>query len=217
MIKEGYWYGLPLVLIAGGLAGFWLRERSLPLLGLAIFFLALAVLVLNFFRDPDRMIPSDPKAIVSPADGKVVQIEEEDLDSRPYRRVSIFMSPFDAHINRSPISGTLQEVSYRKGAFRAAYQTRASIENEQNVFRVRGELGEVVVKQIAGVLARRIVFWRKPGDQLERGERVGMIKFGSRVDVLVDSEVVLQVNVGDHVRAGSSILGMVNQESAGKC
>jgi phosphatidylserine decarboxylase len=198
MVKEGYWYGLPLVLLSGGLAGF-------GLYGLSAFFLLLALLVLNFFRDPERQVPADPQAVVSPADGRVVEIKS--LDDRPGRRLSIFMSPFDVHVNRSPIAGAIKQVSYRKGSFRMASESRASLENEQNVFTVEGERGQVLVKQIAGVLARRIVFWKATGDRLERGERVGMIKFGSRVDVVVGREVDLQVKVGDRVLAGSSILG----------
>lgn len=207
MVKEGYWYGLPPALIAGGLAGVWLRERTSSFLFLAFIFLGLALLVLNFFRDPDRAIPQDPRAIVSPADGRVVQVIEEAYQGRPMRRLSIFMSPLDVHVNRAPIAGTVREVSYRKGSFRVASQASASLENEQNVFTVQGEQGEVVVKQIAGLLARRIVFWKRPGDTLARGERVGLIKFGSRVDVMVEPQVEWRVKVGDRVRAGSSILG----------
>ena len=201
MVKEGYWYGLPLVLVAGGLLG-------LGVYAAGGFFLILAFLVLNFFRDPERKIPDDPNAVVSPADGRIVQVAEETFEGRPVRRVSIFMSPLDVHVNRSPIAGTIKEVSYRKGRFRVASQVQASVENEQNVFTVLGEQGELVVKQIAGVLARRIVFWKHPGDMLGRGERVGMIKFGSRVDVVTGPGVELKVKVGDHVRAGSSILGI---------
>jgi phosphatidylserine decarboxylase len=208
MVKEGYWYGLPLVLMSGGLIGFWLRARAYPLLFFGLFFLTVALLVLNFFRDPERRIPSDPRLIVSPADGRVLQVAEEDHEGRAVRRVSIFMSPFDVHVNRAPIAGTIKEVSYRKGVFRIASRGIASVENEQNIFTVQGEQGEVIVKQIAGALARRIVFWKRPGDALARGERVGMIKFGSRVDVLVDPKVELNVRVGDRLRAGSSILGI---------
>jgi phosphatidylserine decarboxylase len=213
MVKEGYWYGLPLVLISGGLLGIWLRERTSSFLLLALTFLCLAWLVFNFFRDPDRLIPQDPLAIVSPADGRVVQVREEDYQGRPVRRLSIFMSALDVHVNRAPIAGRVREVSYRKGSFRVASQESASLENEQNVFRVQGEQGEVVVKQIAGLLARRIVFWKRPGDILARGERVGLIKFGSRVDLLVAPEVEWRVKVGDHVRAGSSILGYTQPPS----
>jgi len=200
MVKEGYAYGLPLVLVAGGLLG-------LRVYGVGLIFLVLAAFVLNFFRDPERPIPSDPHAIISPADGHIVQIQEENLVGQPQRRVSIFMSPLDVHVNRAPIAGTLRDVSYRQGAFHVASQPRASVENEQNTFTIEGAQGTVVVSQIAGALARRIVFWKKAGDQLARGERVGMIKFGSRVDVVLDPGVELQVKVGDSVRAGSSILG----------
>jgi phosphatidylserine decarboxylase len=207
MRQEGYYYGLPLILIAGGLLGFWLRERSPFLLICAIFFLLLAVLVLNFFRDPERPIPTHAQAIISPADGRIVQVVRETYEGRPVCRLSIFMSPLDVHVNRAPIAGVLKEVSYRKGAFRVASQEAASVENEQNIFTLEGEQGRIVVKQIAGILARRIVFWKRPGDSLARGERVGLIKFGSRVDVLMEPDVALRIKVGDHVRAGSSILG----------
>ncbi len=207
MVKEGYWYGLPLVLVAGGVMGLWLRERTTFLLLLTLLFLILACLVLNFFRDPDRPIPVEPWAIVSPADGRVVQLAEEEFEGRAVRRLSIFMSPLDVHVNRAPIAGIIKTLSYQRGSFRIASQARASVENEQNVFALEGEQGVVVVKQIAGLLARRIVFWKRLGDSLARGERLGMIKFGSRVDVLVAPSVEWRVRVGDRVRAGSSILG----------
>jgi len=207
MVKDGYWYGLPLVLIAGGLMGFWLHHRSPFLLILSFFFAILSILVLNFFRDPERAVPAEPGAIVSPADGLVVQLAEEEFETRSVRRLSIFMSPLDVHVNRAPIAGSIKAINYKKGSFRVASQDLASIENEQNIFTVEGEQGLIVVKQIAGLLARRIVFWKRLGDSLARGERVGMIKFGSRVDVLVAPTVVWRVKVGDRVRAGSSILG----------
>jgi phosphatidylserine decarboxylase len=207
MLREGYWYGLPLVLISGGLLGFWLRERGPFLLVGAFFFLALAFLVLNFFRDPERPIPTQAQAIISPADGRIVQVVRESYEGSPVCRVSIFMSLLDVHVNRAPIAGVVKEVCYRKGAFRVALEEAASVENEQNIFTLEGGQGRVVVKQIAGLLARRIVFWKRPGDSLARGERVGLIKFGSRVDVLMEPDVALRVKVGEHVRAGSSILG----------
>jgi phosphatidylserine decarboxylase len=206
MVKEGYWYGLPLVLTSGGLMGvgvYWAGT----------FFLILALLVLNFFRDPDRRVPSDTQAVVSPADGRVVQISEESFEGRPMRRVSIFMSPLDVHVNRSPVAGTIRSVTYKKGTFGIASKELASVQNEQNVFTISGEQGFVVVKQIAGAVARRIVFWKRPGDVLGRGERVGLIKFGSRVDVLVDESVDLRVRLGDRIRAGSSILGISRSQA----
>lgn len=201
MVKEGYWYGLPLLVASAGLL-------ELRLYAWALGFLILALFVLNFFRDPDRSIPSVPGAIVSPADGRVVEIVDEAFDGRRFHRLSIFMSPLDVHVNRSPVAGTIRLVRYEKGKFRIASASEASIENEQNVFSVEGPSGTVIVKQIAGLLARRIVFWKRPGDELARGERVGLIKFGSRVDLLVEPGVEWRVKVGDHVRAGSSILGI---------
>ncbi|HUX11120.1 MAG TPA: phosphatidylserine decarboxylase [Terriglobia bacterium] len=207
MVKEGYWYGLPLILIGGGLLGFGFFWPGKFFFLAAAFFLILALFVLNFFRDPDRLVPTGPGVLVSPADGRVVEIREEEQDGRSRRRISIFMTPFNVHVNRSPIAGTIQSVVYRKGSFRMASEPLASVENECNTFTVGGENGEVVVRQIAGVLARRIVFWKNIGDRVERGERIGMIKFGSRVDILVTPDVTLSVKIGDQVKAGSTIIG----------
>jgi phosphatidylserine decarboxylase len=206
MVKEGYWYGLPFVLITGGLLG-------LRVYWLGAFFLVLSLLVLNFFRDPERPVPTEPGAMISPADGKVVQIAAEEYNGRPVRRISIFMSPLDVHVNRSPIPGTITDITYKKGAFHVASLEKASIENEQNIFTVVGDEGTVVVKQIAGLLARRIVFWKNVGDVLGRGQRVGLIKFGSRVDVLVEPGVEIRVKVGDHIHAGSDILGYTRPQT----
>jgi phosphatidylserine decarboxylase len=206
MVKEGYGYGMPLLLAAAGLLALHLY---LP----GTVFLVLAALVLNFFRDPDRDVPQTPGLIVSPADGKVVQVVNETHEGRPVRRLSIFMSPLDVHVNRAPIAGVIENVSYRKGTFSIAAKDEASIENEQNVFTLAGEQGKVIVKQIAGAVARRIVFWKRAGDRLARGERVGLIKFGSRVDVLFEPGIKLRVKVGDRVRAGSTILGTTEPNS----
>lgn len=203
MVREGYWYGLPLLLIAGGLSAF---RIYVPAAG----FLVLALLILNFFRDPHREIPQDPDVIVSPADGRIVRVADETHDGRPVRRLSIFMSPLDVHVNRSPIDGIIARVSYCRGAFGIASKEQASVHNEQNVFTIEGEQGRVIVKQIAGAVARRIVFWKRVGDRLARGERVGLIKFGSRVDVMLEPSTELKVRVGDHVHAGSSILGITH-------
>jgi phosphatidylserine decarboxylase len=201
MVKDGYWYGLPLVLAALGSA-------ALGLYWAAAVFAVFAVLVLNFFRDPDRTVPSDPSAIASPADGRVVQVIDEMHAGRPVRRISIFMSPLDVHVNRSPAAGELRDISYRKGRFLVASGPRASVENEQNVFTIESAAGPIVVKQIAGLVARRIVFWKRVGERLGRGERVGLIKFGSRVDVLLDPAIELRVRPGDRVHAGSTVLAV---------
>ena len=171
-------------------------------------FLAAAAFVLNFFRDPRRDVPCDPAAIVSPADGRVVQIADEKVEGQIMRRVSIFMSPLNVHVNRAPVAGVIRTISYKPGAFHVASRRQASVENEQNIFTIESEHGTVWVKQIAGALARRIVFWKRLGDRLERGERVGLIKFGSRVDLIAGISTDWRVKVGDRVKAGSTILGI---------
>ncbi len=214
MVKDGYWYGLPLILISGGLLGFGFFWPGKFFFLAAAFFLILALFVLNFFRDPERSIPAGAGVTVSPADGRVVEIRTEKEAGRPRQRISIFMSPLNVHVNRSPISGTIQSVVYRKGSFRMASEPRASVENERNTFTVSGENSEVIVRQIAGVLARRIVFWKNVGDRVGRGERVGMIKFGSRVDILVPPDLMLSVKIGDHVKAGSTVIGTSRTSSS---
>ena len=214
MVKDGYWYGLPLVLIAGGLIGLGFYWPGKFFFLAAAFFLILTLFVLNFFRDPDRAIPPDPGLLVSPADGRVVEIRTVEDAGRSLQRISIFMSPLNVHVNRAPVAGSIKSIVYRKGSFRMASDPRASVENESNTFTVAGENGEVVVRQIAGVLARRIVFWKNIGDRVERGGRVGMIKFGSRVDILVSPGVAVSVKVGDHVKAGSTIIGTIRANSS---
>jgi phosphatidylserine decarboxylase len=206
MVREGYWYGLPLLTISGGLLVF---RLYLP----GLLFLFGAAFVLSFFRDPQRSIPSDPHAIVSPADGRVMQIVTEELDGRVMERMSIFMAPWNVHVNRAPLAGVIAEVKYRPGAFHVASKAEASVENEQNMFTIESPEGVIHVRQIAGALARRIVFWKRLGDRIERGERVGLIKFGSRVDVIVRQGTEWRAKIGDHVRAGSTILGIAKFES----
>jgi phosphatidylserine decarboxylase len=202
--RDGFNYSVPLVaaaVVAGWLLGGWF---AVPLLALALF-------VMYFFRDPERLVPDEPGIIaVAPADGRVVEIRDVEHDGRPFRRISIFLSLFDVHINRSPIAGTIRDVQYRPGRFLVASRPEASSENESNTVAVEGPAGTVVFKQIAGILARRIVFWKKKGDSVGRGERVGLIKFGSRVDVLLDPEWKLMVARGRHVRGGSTILARRN-------
>ena len=198
MVRDGYYYALGLCGVAavvGWLAGPYLL---VPLL-LAAFFLW-------FFRDPERVIPAEAGAVVSPADGKVTAIGTAELDGRPRTRISIFLSVFDVHVNRSPVAGTITRVEYRHGRFRNAMSAASAVENEQNIVTVEGDGHTVIFKQIAGVLARRIVFTKKPGDRVERGERVGLIKFGSRTDILLDPAAEVHVAVGDRVRGGASIL-----------
>lgn len=201
MIRTGFVYASVPALAGGLLAwkGWWVA---------AAFSLGLACFVLFFFRDPERVVASAPGAIVSPADGRVLGVEETTLDGAARTRISIFLSLFDVHVNRAPIAGTLVEVRYRPGKFHVASRTKASMENEQNQVAIEGEGTRVVFKQIAGILARRIEFWNKPGDHLERGQRLGMIRFGSRVEVFFDPRYQAQVKPGEHVQGGSSILAV---------
>jgi phosphatidylserine decarboxylase len=168
--------------------------------------LLLALFFLWFFRDPERAIPDAAGALVSPGDGKVTDVSFVTASGGKQARVSIFLSVFDVHVNRSPIAGVVREVRYQRGKFLNAMNQASAEQNEQNIVRVEGDGQVVVFKQIAGLLARRIVFHPKVGDRLERGQRVGLIKFGSRVDVLFDASAVLQVKVGDRVRGGASVL-----------
>ena len=171
----------------------------------------LAIFCLYFFRDPDRAVPEGPVA-VSPADGKVVAVVPE---TPVLRRISIFLNIFDVHVNRAPIAGDITAVQYREGSFHVASREVCSDQNEQNVVTVQGGGSTVVFKQIAGLIARRIVFRKRPGDHVSTGERVGLIKFGSRVDVLLGPEWEIAVKPGERVSAGSSILARRIDRGAG--
>ncbi|MBI4877902.1 MAG: phosphatidylserine decarboxylase [Acidobacteria bacterium] len=194
MVADGIYYALALT--AGGALVSWLTR---PVFGLPLFILAL--FCLWFFRDPERVIPSGPVA-VSPADGKVVLVRPEgDLT-----RVSIFLNIFDVHVNRAPIAGRVTEVRYRPGKFLVASREEATSDNEQNVMTVEGDGTRVVFSQIAGLIARRIVCYKRPGDAVRTGERIGLIKFGSRMDVLLGPEWKIEVRPGQRVEAGASVL-----------
>jgi phosphatidylserine decarboxylase len=205
MVRDAYYYAVPL-LAASVLIGWLTRPVWVwPTVLLAMFFLW-------FFRDPERTIPSAPGAVVSPADGKVTYVSQIVQDGAPHLRISIFLSVFDVHVNRSPIGGVIGQVRYQRGKFLNAMGAASAEQNEQNIVTVESEGQRIVFKQIAGLLARRIVFTKKVGDRVERGERVGMIKFGSRVDVLLDASASAQVKVGDHVKGGSSVLALLHAE-----
>ncbi len=193
MVKDAIYFLGPLA--AATVFSFWIgwTVPGVALIGLAAF-------VAFFFRDPYRQIPSGPGIIVSPADGRVVRIEKEGEGTR----ISIFLSIFNVHVNRSPILGEITEVQYRKGKYRAAFNDLASVDNERNTLTIRGDGLEIECSQIAGVVARRIVCRKKAGDVLERGEKFGLIRFGSRTDLVLPADVELRVRVGDKVRGGSS-------------
>jgi phosphatidylserine decarboxylase len=195
MVADGLYYAVGWM--AGGVLVSYLAQ---PAYGIPLFLLAL--FCLYFFRDPERAIPGGEVA-VAPADGKVVAVRAEGPSET---RVSIFLNIFDVHVNRSPIGGRIREVRYQKGRFLVANREEASRQNEQNVVVVEGPDTRVTFKQIAGLIARRIVFYKRPGDLVATGERVGLIKFGSRVDVFLGPEWEVQVQPGQRVRAGTSVL-----------
>jgi len=205
MVRDAYYYAFPLLVAAALIA--WLAGPfwAVPVLLLVVFFLW-------FFRDPNRVIPGEAGALVSPADGKITDVSPLILNGAQRLRISIFLNVFDVHVNRSPVSGVIRSIQYHKGKFLNAMNAASAELNEQNVVTVEGEGQVVVFKQIAGLLARRIVFDKKVGDRVERGERVGLIKFGSRVDVLLDASAALEVKVGDRVKGGSSVLAYLNAE-----
>lgn len=203
--REGIVYVLvPIGLAALALAvGYW--PIAMPLLLVAGF-------MLYFFRDPDRQPPTEPDIVVSPADGRVTRVcaLTPECDSSA-TLVSIFLSPFDVHINRSPIAGMVTDVSYIKGKFLMATDERASLINEQNVLTIAGDNVSVVCKQIAGILARRIVCWKHKSDMVALGERIGLIKFSSRTDVVLPENVKVEVAEGMKVKGGATIIGRIQR------
>jgi phosphatidylserine decarboxylase len=198
IVKDAWMFVVPLV-ICGGLA------IALGLSAPGIFLLFLAAFVAFFFRNPRRQIPPDPRVIVSPADGKVVNIERVGNVTR----LSIFLSIFDVHVNRSPMAGRIEAIDYKRGKFKPAFNHAASVENERNTIMVSQGSVKIVFTQIAGIVARRIVCWKKVGDIVAKGELVGLIRFGSRVDVLFPAGTTVTVSPGTRVQGGSTPIGRI--------
>jgi phosphatidylserine decarboxylase len=173
--------------------------------------LALSAFMAFFFRDPERQAPTDGDIVVAPADGRVLDAgpAEPDNDASP-SQISIFLSPLDVHINRSPIQGEIVDVEYKPGAFHIATRDIASVENEQNIVTVKGPKITVVVRQVAGIMARRLVLWKHTGDRVELGERIGLMKFSSRMDVIIPPNVELLARKGDRVKAGVTVIGRLS-------
>jgi phosphatidylserine decarboxylase len=199
--------GLPYIIIPALLAiiplalGYW--PIALPLLCLAAF-------MAYFFRDPERVAPEEDDIIVSPADGRVTRVEAvAPLDPRSPKVISIFLSPLDVHVNRAPIAGRITNITYTRGKFLMATREDSSLLNEQNTLTIEGKRATIVCKQIAGVLARRIICWKRAGDQVKLGERFGLIKFSSRTDLVLPPEVEVLVREGMHVRGGTTIIGRI--------
>jgi phosphatidylserine decarboxylase len=199
MVRDGYKFVLPLLFagIVAAALGWRITAAELLLICAAVAF---------FFRDPERLPPADAGVVVSPADGRVMEITDETLDGRPGRRISIFLSIWDVHVSRSPMAGRFGKVEYRTGRFYNAMRSRASVENEQNIIHLQTERGEMVFKQIAGAIARRVVCWKAPGDTVKLGERIGLIRFGSRMDVWLPRDAEILARPGQHVSGGVSVL-----------
>ena len=205
LAKDGFIFILPLLIIT-------------VLMFLISFYWATAIFGLGFlfvtwfFRDPERRIPNEPNVIVSPADGKITEIvtENEPINGKLCKRVTIFLSVFNVHVNRVPIGGTIEDIRYNPGKFLAAFNPKASMDNEQNLILINNGRTHIFVKQIAGLIARRIVCWPKKGDHYESGQRYGLIRFGSRVDILLPENTKLSITCGDKVSGGKSIIGYLN-------
>src|SRR5208282_3893968 len=202
MVRDGYFYGIGCAIAAALIAWLAAWPYAVPVLLLGAF-------CLWFFRDPERQIPDLPGAIVSPGDGKVTGVSTITSAEGPRARISIFLSVFDVHVNRSPIAGIIRDGRYQRGKFLNAMAADSAEENEQNIVTVEGEGRTVIFKQIAGLIARRIVFDLKVGDTVARGQRVGLIKFGSRVDVVFDRDAAIQVKTGDRVKGGATVLALL--------
>lgn len=212
-------------------ASFGIAREGYPFIAIAFFIAALAAwlggpwvgvpalvipgFVLNFFRDPERIPPEGDNLVISPADGKVISVEEVDEArylSRRMKRVCVFMNVFNVHVNRVPVSGRVQQVRYNPGKFLMGYAEKASLDNEQNAIVVEVQPGrEILFIQIAGLIARRIVCYLKGGECVRRGERFGLIRFGSRVDIYFPLESEICVKVGEKVTAGASVIGRLTK------
>jgi phosphatidylserine decarboxylase len=226
--REGYPFAAAALLLAGGLwLGVWgdvgvqpggtPGPGALALQGLAGLFSLAALFVLWFFRDPEPAIPNEADLVVAPGHGKVIRVEEVDEPTYlagPARKISIFLSVFDIHVQRAPVSGTVEHKVYRPGAYAVAWADKASDDNEQSSLGIATEQGRILVRQIAGLVARRIITDPDVGDRVERGRRFGLIRFGSRVDVFMPPHWEVLCSVGDRVRVGSSVLARQRAEGA---
>ena len=199
MVRDGYRFLAPPLALS-------LVAVAIGWVALAIALVTVAAAVAYFFRDPERKAPEDPAAVVSPADGRVTAVIEESFEGRPGRRISIFLAIWNVHVNRAPLSGRLERMEYRPGKFYAAMRSRASAENEQNVFYLDTGRGTIVFKQVAGWIARRVVSWKSPGDSLVLGERIGLIRFGSRMDLWLPEDAEILVRPGQTVAGGESVV-----------
>lgn len=203
MVKEAYRFAIPPLAIGVLCIFFGWKWPAAILIFLGLF-------VFYFFRDPERTIPSAPSVVVSPADGRVVEIVDELLDSTMGHRISIFLSIWDVHVQRAPVAGRIANIIHRPGKFMGAFRSAASRENEQNVIYIHTPQGTMVFKQIAGAIARRVLCWKSAGEEVALGQRVGMIRFGSRVDVWLPMEAEVTLKRGQKVAGGASVIAKWN-------
>jgi phosphatidylserine decarboxylase len=211
MTKEGFKFIIPALAIWLISFAVWVYSSVVAVLPIAAIFFLLSLFFLFFFRDPTRRIPEGEKLVLSAADGKVISIqpfENSNFVGGIGIKVSVFMSVFNAHINRAPVSAKVKYFKYNPGSFFPAFQDKASLENEQTELGLENDHGKIIVKQIAGIIARRIVCRAKSGESLKAGQRFGMIQFGSRVDLFLPHNVKIEVNLGEKVKAGESIIGV---------
>src|SRR6185312_11580923 len=206
MVRDGYYYGF--VLLGSALLVGWLTNPWW-----AIVPVLLAAFFMWFFRDPERVVPSEAGLIVAPADGKVTAVCPATLDGKEFTRISVFLNVFNVHVNRSPADGVIRDARYKAGQFLNAMNPACAECNEQNTVRLENHGHTVIFKQIAGLLARRVVLTKKVGDTVQRGDRIGLMKFSSRMDVFLERSAAIQVKAGDYVKGGSSVLAVLSIES----
>jgi len=204
--SEGWPFIIPLVIVTVLLFAFGWKSTALLSLVLTLF-------VLFFFRDPERTVPEGKGMVVSPADGKVIVIKdifEPIYLKQEVKQISIFLSVFNVHVNRAPIGGAIEVVKYNPGKFHVASVDKASLDNEQTSMVIAAGKDKILVKQIAGLIARRIVCYARPGDTIKTGERYGLIRFGSRVDIFLPKTAEIKVKLGDRVRGAQDIIGVLH-------
>jgi phosphatidylserine decarboxylase len=210
LVKDGYKFAS--APIALGVLALIFGQHVLAPQIVGVIFLFFGGFILYFFRDPHRVIPADPLAVVSPADGTVLEVVPEQLGERQGRRITVFLAIWNVHVNRSPMDGEITKVDYRPGRFYMAMKQTASVENEQNVIYLDTAQGEIVFKQIAGFIARRVILWKSAGQRVNRGERIGLVRFGSRADIWLPLEADVVVKAGDRVAGGSSVIARWRQK-----
>ena len=199
---EGNFFVYPLLIITGLLFWFWSIDQISIYLPVCIGIILL--FCLNFFRDPERLVPMGINHIVSPADGKIISIRTQDDD---YQVVSIFLNIFDVHVNRMPITGTIMDIEYNKGKFLMAFEHNACDENERNIITINSLIGTIRLVQIAGLIARRIICYANKGKEMEIGDRLGFMRFGSRIDLILPTKINLEVKLGQKVMGNTTIIG----------